>query len=162
MRPPKQPPPGGILWEKLGVPSDLSDLRVARAWPACWGPGGEWKLLVSLPEGLPGRLRGPGLAVRSRLRSWRGFLTFGRLCHRSQSGCAWSRQELPPARICELSMEPFECEHKTPVSQGLGEGTGTEASLVATPFACQRLPGAGQAAAVQTDGQTQLPECITR
>lgn len=112
------------------------------------GPGGEWKLLVSLPESLLGHPRAPGLAGRSRLRSQRGFSTFGCLCHRSQPGCAWSRQELPPAHICELSMEPFECKHKTPVSQGLGEGKGTEASLVATPLGCQRLPEAGQAAAV--------------
>lgn len=31
-------------------------------------------------------------------------------------------QERTPACIFEPSMEPFECEHKTPVSQGLGEG----------------------------------------
>lgn len=115
------------------------------------GPGGKWKPLVSLLECLLGHLRTPGLAVGSRLRSWRGFLTFGWLCHRSQPGCAWSRTRAAPARICELSMEPFECEHKTPVSQGLGEGRGTEANLVATPLGCQKLPEAGQAAAVQTD-----------
>lgn len=45
-------------------------------------------------------------------------------------------------------MEPFECEHKTPVSQGLGEGGAKEASLVATPLGCQNLPEARQAATV--------------
>lgn len=115
------------------------------------GPGGKRTLLVSLPECLLGHLRTPGLAVRSRLWSRRGFLTFGWLCHRSQPGCAWSRTRAAPARMCELSVEPFECEHKTPVSQGLGEGRGMEANLVATPLGCQRLPEAGQAAAVQID-----------
>lgn len=59
-------------------------------------------------------------------------------------------QEPTLARICELSMEPFECEHKTPVSPGLREGGGKEASRVATPLGCQSLPEAGQAAALWT------------
>lgn len=46
-------------------------------------------------------------------------------------------------------MEPFECEHKTPVSQGLGEGAGKEARLVATPVGCQSVAEAGQAATVR-------------
>lgn len=54
-----------------------------------------------------------------------------------------------PARICEQSMEPFECEHKTPVSQGSGEGAGKEARLVATPLGCQSVAEAGQAATVR-------------
>lgn len=46
-------------------------------------------------------------------------------------------------------MEPFECEHKTPVSPGLREGGGKDANRVATPLRCQSLPEAGQAATVQ-------------
>lgn len=45
-------------------------------------------------------------------------------------------------------MESFECEHKTPVSQGLGEGRGKEANLVATPLQCQSLPESRQTATV--------------
>lgn len=61
-------------------------------------------------------------------------------------------QEPTPACICELSMESFECEHKTPVSQGLGEGRGKEANLVATPLGCQSLPGTdGHCAEAQTE-----------
>ena len=74
----------------------------------------------------PGR-QGPA----PELSGWQGPLTFGWLCHSSRPGCARSRtgagQELTPARICELSMEPFECEHKTPVSLGLrGGGEGSQ------------------------------------
>lgn len=48
-------------------------------------------------------------------------------------------REPTPSRICALSMGPFECEHKTPVSPGLREGGGKEADRVATSLGCQRL-----------------------
>lgn len=44
-------------------------------------------------------------------------------------------------------MESFECEHKTPVSQGLGEGGGKEANLATR---MPEPPEAGQAATMQT------------
>lgn len=139
-----RPPPPGILGKSSGVP-------VTWEWPVlgllaggvphvprAWRKGDPARLLakerVLAVAALWSQLAGQ--APEPRL----GPLTFGWLCHPVDQTVPGTGQEPTPACIFEPSMEPFECEHKTPVSQGLGEGRGKEANLVATPLGCQSLP----------------------
>ena len=105
----------------MGVPSDL---RVAGAWPACWAcassaPGLE-ELCWSPCAALWARLLGTGSGAQWLGRPsdiWLGMPP------RPTSLCL-EQGRSGPACIFEPSMGPFECEHKTSVSQGLGEGGG--------------------------------------
>lgn len=111
--PRSQPHPPQESGEGLRSPSDLGVAALLLA-----GPCG----LLAKERARPWLHPGPRGGCRDRLQARPGPLAFGWLCHPVDQTVPGTEQEPTPACVSELSMEPFECEHKTPVSQAWGRG----------------------------------------